>query len=273
MNPDSIVQIGPLALALDRLVAAGLILVFLTAIDRIVRRYGVKAWQPAGLALFAGLLGARIGHVWEHRASYTLNPSAALQFWLGGWNWAIGVASAGLVLILLLRQSRPVLASLTVLGALALIWTGFLASQDKKAALRLPPSLVLSGFPAANGKAQAWRLSELRGRPVVLNLWATWCPPCRREMPMLVTAAKSEGRATILLVNQGEQPAQVNAFLRSQGLDPGHVALDPAGLLGQFAAAKALPTTLFIASDGTVRQVHTGELTRVQLDIAIRALD
>lgn len=273
MNPDDIVQIGPLALALDRLVAACLILVFLTAIDWIVRRYSVKAWQPAAVALLAGLLGARIGHVWEHRASYALEPVAALQFWLGGWNWIAGVIATAMALTLLLRRMQPLVASLAVLAALSLVWTGFLASGEDKAALRLPPSLVLNGLPAANGKAQVWSLGELRGRPVVLNLWATWCPPCRREMPMLVTAAKSEGRATILLVNQGEQPAQVNAFLRSQGLDPGHVALDPAGLLGQFAAAKALPTTLLIASDGTVRQVHTGEITRVQLDIAIRALD
>lgn len=90
---------------------------------------------------------------------------------------------------------------------------------------------------------------------------------------MLTQAARAEHRATILLVNQGEQPAQVSAFLRAQGLDPAHVALDPAGLLGEMAGAAALPTTLFIASDGTVRQVHTGELTRVQLDIAIRALE
>lgn len=273
MNPDDIIQIGPLALALDRLVALGLILAFLTAIDWIVRRYEVKAWQPAAASLFAGLLAARAGHVWEHRASYALEPAAALQFWLGGWNWTIGVAVAGIVLLLLLRRLKPVLASLSVLTALSLIWAGFLASGESKAALRLPQSLVLNGVPAAADSAQAWRLSELRGRPVVLNLWASWCPPCRREMPMLTEVAKTETRARMLLVNQGEQQAQINAFLRSQGLDPAHVALDPTGLLGQIAAAKAMPTTLFIASDGTVRQVHTGEINRVQLDIAIRALD
>lgn len=273
MNPNDIVQIGPLALALDRLAAAGLILVFLTAIDWIVRRYEVTAWQPAGLALSAGLLAARIGHVWEHRASYALEPAAALQFWLGGWNWIAGVAGAALALALLLRKARPIAASMAVLGGMALVWAGFLASGESKAALRLPQSLVLTSAPTATGNAQVWRLGELRGRPVVLNLWATWCPPCRREMPMLIKAANSENRATILLVNQVEQPAQVSAFLRAQGLDPAHVVLDPTGLLGQIAGAKALPTTLFIASDGTVRQVHTGELTRVQLDIAIRALD
>lgn len=59
MNPDNIIQIGPLALALDRLVAVGLMLAFLTALDWIVRRYRVAAWQPAGVALLAGLVAAR----------------------------------------------------------------------------------------------------------------------------------------------------------------------------------------------------------------------
>ena len=273
MNPDDIIQLGPLALALDRLVAVGLILAFLTAIDWIVRRYQVKTWQPAALALFAGLLAARAGHVWNHRASYALEPVAALQVWLGGWDWVWGVTATAVVLILTLRRRAPVAGGLTVLGVLALIWAGFMTLGKDKPALRLPPSLVLAGVPTVNGKAQSWRMDQLRGRPIALNLWASWCPPCRREMPMLTEAARTETRATILLVNQGEQPAQVAAFLRSQRLDPANIALDPQGLLGEIAAAKALPTTLFIDSTGTVRQVHTGEITRVQLDIAIRALD
>ncbi len=272
MNPDDIIQLGPLALALDRLVAVGLILAFLTVIDWIVRRYQVKTWQPAAVALFAGLLAARAGHVWRHRESYALDPMAALQAWLGGWDWVWGVTATTLVLILTLRRRAAVAAGLAVLGALALIWTGFTMLGHSKPALRLPPSLVLKGVPEPSGKAQSWLMDQLRGQPLVVNLWASWCPPCRREMPMLTEAARTETRAMILLVNQGERPAQVATFLRSQRLDPAHIALDTNGLLGEIAAAKALPTTLFIDSTGTVQQVHTGEITRVQLDIAIRAL-
>ncbi len=273
MNPDDIIQIGPLALALDRLVAVALILAFLTALDWVIRRYRVTAWQPTVLSILAGLLAARAGHVWLYRESYALEPVAALQVWLGGWDWRFGVGAAGLVLILALRQPRPVMAGLAALAVLSVIWMGFLGLGADRSALRLPQGLVLEGAPPEAGRAPTWRIGQLRGRPAVINLWATWCPPCRREMPMLTQAARAEHRATILLVNQGEQPAQVSAFLRAQGLDPAHVALDPAGLLGEMAGAAALPTTLFIASDGTVRQVHTGELTRVQLDIAIRALE
>lgn len=82
-----------------------------------------------------------------------------------------------------------------------------------------------------------------------------------------------ERRAEILLVNQGETPAQVMAFLRAQGLAPTRIATDPSGLLGEMTGAGALPTTVFIDGDGTVRQIHTGEITRVQLDIGIRRLE
>ena len=273
MNPDNIIQIGPLALALDRLVAVGLMLAFLTALDWIVRRYRVATWQPAGVALLAGLVAARAGHVWQYRESYALEPVAAWQAWLGGWDWRAGVAATGLVLLLTMRRRKPVLAGLGVLGGLTLAWAGFLAAGENKSLLRMPQALTLERVAAEPGTLPPWQIGDLQGRPIVLNLWATWCPPCRREMPMLTRAAATERRAEILLVNQGETPAQITAFLRAQGLDPAHVASDPSGLLSEMTGAGALPTTLFIASDGTVRQVHTGEITRVQLDIAIRSLE
>lgn len=273
MNPDNIIQIGPLALALDRLVAVGLMLAFLTALDWIVRRYRVATWQPAGVALLAGLVAARAGHVWQYRESYALEPVGALQAWLGGWDWRAGVAATGLVLLLTMRRRKPVLAGLGVLGGLTLAWAGFLAAGENKSLLRMPQALTLERVAAEPGTLPPWQIGDLQGRPIVLNLWATWCPPCRREMPMLTRAAATERRAEILLVNQGETPAQITAFLRAQGLDPAHVASDPSGLLSEMTGAGALPTTLFIASDGTVRQVHTGEITRVQLDIAIRSLE
>lgn len=191
MNPDDIIKIGPLTLALDRLVAVGLMLAFLTALDWIVRRYRVAAWQPAGLALLAGLIAARAGHVWQYRESYALEPVAALQAWLGGWDWRAGVATTGLVLILTLRRRKPVLAGLGVLAGLTLAWAGFLAAGESKSSLRLPQALMLERVSARPGTLPHWQIGDLRGRPIVLNLWATWCPPCRREMPMLTRGGRN----------------------------------------------------------------------------------
>lgn len=265
MNPQDVIQIGPVALALDRLVALVLIAGFIAAIDRIVQHWRIRAWHPAVLAVIGGLVSARIGHVWQYRESYALDPAAVLQAWLGGWHWVAGVAGAALVLVASLRRQRAVMAALLVLGQLSGLWAIFLAIGQDRPMIRLPQGVALEQVPAGVATLPA-------GQPLVINLWATWCPPCRRELPMLASAAASERRAAIVLVDQGEDGAAVAAFLRRQQLDPLHVMLDPSGQLGAWAGAKALPTTLFVDAGGNVRQVHMGEITRVQLDIGIRTI-
>lgn len=267
MIPEQIVHIGPLALALDRLAAVAAFLVFLVAIDRIAGRWGAAIRQPGLIALIAGLIAGRVAYVWRYRVSFGLDPLSTLQAWLGGWDWLPGVAAAALVLVAVLRTLRGKVAGFVTLGMLSLAWWGFLSSSEKPVPLRLPSALSVE----LSGR-RTLTLKALHGRPVVLNLWATWCPPCRRELPMLVRAAHEEKRATILLVNQGEAPGWVRQFLHEQGLDPTAVAFDQQGMLGTLASAQALPTTLFIDGQGTVRQMHVGEMTRVQLDIAVREL-
>lgn len=265
MNPEDVIQIGPVALALDRLVALALIAVFIAAVDRIVQHWPVRARHPAVLAVIAGLVLARIGHVWHYRESYALDPAAAFQAWLGGWDWVAGVVGAAVVLAASLRRMRPALAALVALGLLSGLWGLFLALAQDQPMLRLPQGALLEQVAGGVTTVPV-------GRPAVINLWATWCPPCRRELPMLASAAATERRAAILLVDQGEDAARVAAFLERQGLDPRHVLLDPAGELGGWAGAKALPTTLFVDACGSVRKVHIGEITRVQLDIGIREM-
>lgn len=269
MNPDDIVHIGPLAMALDRLIALGLILVFLGAMEQVLRWFGTGPQRQAApltsaIALLVGLVAARAAYVWSHRDSFALDPVAALYVWLGGWTWSAGVIAAGVALVVMLRSRRAVVPSLGLLAALATVWA-FAERQEPRAPILLPADLP---FIMAQGGATT--TAELRGKPLVINLWASWCPPCRREMPMLIAAAGRERRATILLVNQGEPPDHVRAFLATQGLSGRDVALDPHGVLGTLAAAPALPTTLFVAADGTIRHIHVGEISRVQLDIAIR---
>lgn len=267
MNPNDIIQIGPLAMALDRLVAMGLILAFLAGMDWIVRRFRVSSWQPGALALLAGLVGARAAYVWVHRESFALDQVVVLEAWLGGWVWSTGVVTAALALVVILRKPRPIAAGLGLLATLSAVWWAFAEGQAPRSAILLPAGLR---FDMAQGGSIT--AGDLRGRPAVLNLWASWCPPCRREMPMLINAASRERRAALLLVNQGETSERVSTFLQSQGLSARHVALDQTGNLGAIAGSPALPTTLFVAADGTIRQTHVGEISRVQLDIAIRAL-
>lgn len=271
MNPNEIVHIGPLAIALDRLAALALILLFLGGMEAVLRRLGTAHQRQAaqsisGLALLAGIVAARAAYVWAHRDSFALDPAAALYVWLGGWVWTAGVVSTGLVLIVMLRNARALVPALGLLGALTAAWA-FAEKPGSHAPILLPADLPF--IMAQDGRITA---GELRGKPLVLNLWATWCPPCRREMPMLIDAANGENRARIVLVNQGEAAEQVGTYLQAQGMSAQHVAYDPQGILGTLTASTALPTTLFVAPDGTIRHIHAGEISRVQLDIMIRKI-
>ena len=265
MNPGDVVAIGPLVLALDRVAALGGVLVFLWAADWIQRRHGRGGASLGWWALAAGLIAARLGHVAENWQSFALDPLEVLRVWTGGWHWPSGIAAALAVLAARLGRSRALAESAAVLGLLALGWAGFLATRADQPALRLPPTLVLARLDGS-----VLPLSDYRGRPVILNLWATWCPPCRRETPMLVRAAGEAGAVPIVLVNQGEGRETVLRYLASEGLSAAPFVLDADSTLTALTGSRALPTTLLLDGTGTVREVHLGEINRVQIDILRR---
>lgn len=266
MNPGDVVTLGPIVLALDRVVALGMMLLFLWACDWILRRNRVDRASLSWWALAAGMIGARAGHVIAHWQSFALDPFEVLRVWLGGWHWPSGLVAALAVLGARLGRSRAMGELAAVLVVLGAVWAGFVASRNDDPALRLPQTVVLHKLDGRQAT-----LADYRGRPVILNLWATWCPPCRRETPMLVRMASAPGPIPIVLVNQGEQREAVVRYLASEGLSAGPVVLDPEGTLSQMTGSKALPTTLLVGPDGTVRAVHMGEVSRVQIDIMMRA--
>ena len=115
-------------------------------------------------------------------------------------------------------------------------------------------------------------LRDYAGQPLVVNLWATWCPPCRREMPVLMQAQQREAAITILFVNQGESAALVGEFLAAQQLSLDNLLLDEQVQLGQLVGSRALPTTLFYDAEGRQVGSHLGELSHASLERALERL-
>lgn len=116
-------------------------------------------------------------------------------------------------------------------------------------------------------------LSQLGGRPVVINLWATWCRPCREEMPLLQDAQRRYGdRVQFLGVNTKDDPSSAAEFLQELGVTyPQVVDLD--GDLLAFTRVPGLPVTLILQADGRIAGRQVGALTRSRLDALIgRAL-
>lgn len=111
------------------------------------------------------------------------------------------------------------------------------------------------------------RLSDLRGKAVVLNFWATWCPPCRNEMPVLQKAYekyRDEGVA-FLGIDVKESEAEVLQFVRKGGYGWTFL-LDTSGRVSSSYRVSGIPTTVFIDLEGIIRDIHVGELTASSLD-------
>lgn len=113
----------------------------------------------------------------------------------------------------------------------------------------------------------AMRLSELAGRPVLVHFWATWCPSCQVEMPVLAAAyaAHRDRGLEILAVNAGEADVTVASFRRRYQLTfP--ILMDADGRVAQQYGVVSIPTTYFVDRGGVVRSQYVGPLQPEQLD-------
>lgn len=221
-------------------------------------------------ALLAALLAARLAFVLQYLDAYLAAPVRMLDIRDGGWNpWVgLGVGAAWLGLLAWVRPTlRKPLAAAT--GAAAAVWlAGSMAlSSFGPQATRLPPFTLrdLRGAPV--------ELASFQGKPVVLNLWATWCPPCRREMPVLQQAQATHPALHVIFLNQGESAAQVQRFVASTGLPLRNVLLDADTRVGASLGHRALPTTLFFDRTGQLVDTRVGELSRATLADRLRKLD
>lgn len=135
----------------------------------------------------------------------------------------------------------------------------------------------------AGSRAQSFALQEVGGRPtslrdfrghlVILNLWASWCPPCRAELPDLERLYDaSRGQNLIVLgVNEGESRERAQAFARALRIHfP--ILLDEDQAYGRVYAALGLPTTVIIDARGTIVRGFDGALTFGQMRAAVSPL-
>ena len=133
---------------------------------------------------------------------------------------------------------------------------------------------------AGGGKAPAFTLTatdgakvslaDFAGKAVVINFWATYCPPCKAEMPLLKTAVPRAG-ARLVLINEGESPAMANAFLAQIGMGQPSL-LDPDLTVGRQYGLSALPMTIFVRADGTIDRKQIGQLDERVLESELSIL-
>jgi len=257
------ITIGPLVLAPDRfaaLLAVGMFLLIATLLARRID-HRLEAW--ASVVAFGGIVAARIGHVLLHWTSFAEEPWRIFAVWQGGFSVPSGLAVVALATALYagtVRFAAGAAAALLAAGVVGIVTLELTKASFGQAAPVNRMATLDGGFRS---------IRDFQDRPVVINLWATWCPPCRRELPMMGRMAAERQDVAFLFINQGESAATVRSCLSTARVDLRHVLLDAAMAVSRHYAAPGLPVTLYLRQDGTLASLHTGEISREALAAGI----
>jgi cytochrome oxidase Cu insertion factor (SCO1/SenC/PrrC family) len=122
-----------------------------------------------------------------------------------------------------------------------------------------PGDQAAPAFSATDLSGRPISLSQLRGRPVLLNFWASWCSPCRQEMPLIQQAARAHPQLAVVLVNERDDSGSARRFLAELGVHL-PVASDPQGQIGGAYQVNALPISVFVRPDGSVASRYPGAM-------------
>ena len=254
------VSLGPFPMSLVVLLVA-LVIAALVARSVVVPVPGEPKLKPLSTfldMLVVGVVAARLGFVLAWLPQYLADPWSIIRLGDGGFTIWAGVL-AGLAFGAWRARNVPALRRPLLFGAVAglaswaLLGGALLLMQQSAVKLPATELATLDGGSA--------RLSAMTGKPMVVNLWATWCPPCRREMPVLAKAQAKRSDVTFAFVNQGESEAVIRQYLGASSLQLDNVLLDLFSTVSQESGSRGLPTTLFFDASGRLVDTHMGELT------------
>ncbi len=172
------------------------------------------------------------------------------------------------------RRALPPIASVLaiVIGVMLIAGPAFLSSRpalESGMQSGMPQEgKLISDFDLPTLDGRRVRLSDLRGSPVLINFWATWCAPCKQEMPLIVEQYnwnKGEGlRVLAIDTLANDNLDDMRAFVKQFNMNF-DVLVDETDAIAGGWEVMGLPTTFFVRPDGTVAKVHVGQLTADQL--------
>lgn len=176
------------------------------------------------------------------------------------------------------RRSLIVTVALVGFGAVAL-FVGIRGIADVTKAETAPtessliPAFTPIKAPAITGQTitgKPFDLADYAGKPIILNFWASWCGPCRREIPAIAAFAKSHPEIQVLGVDYLDDVAEAAAFATANGATWPSVVDD--GPIGSSYKVPGLPTTFLINSQGQIVERILGEVTEPMLAARIKAM-
>jgi peroxiredoxin len=216
------------------------------------RSYAGLALGSLVFGIFAVLLGFVLIGLALGIAHLVKAPVRSGRAWAGvllsGFGLVISLAMVGLTvwLVQVIQSGRVVMGKET----LASQWRGKPA----------PPLEIVT----LDG--QRIRLRDLRGRRVVLNFWATWCGPCRRELPHFVELAQETPDDQITVIGlSAEDESELRPFIEENGVTYAVASVDKRSLPPPYGQVRSVPTTMIIDRNGTIQFITVGYLTRDKL--------
>ena len=233
------------------------------------RRKKIKITDTSLQIVLLSMVVARIVFVATWFEHYWKAPLSILDIRDGGFNVAAGIA-AGCALVAWRSWKQPMLRTPLAVGTLTflLAWGIAVPSADSIAGEIALPAVTLTTF---DGKLATFE-KIAHGKPLVVNLWASWCPPCRREMPLLVAAQKKHKDIAFVFVNEDSDRDEGLFFANQMNLPTGSIVADyDFGLMRMFGA-RVLPTTLYYSKNGELVATHVGGLSEATLQSDLQKL-
>lgn len=219
--------------------------------------------------VLVSMLVARVVFVAAWFEQYWNAPLSILDIRDGGFDVAAGIV-AGCALVAWRCWRQPMLRTPLAAGTLTflLAWGIAVPSADSVAGEVALPAVTVKTF---DGRLTTFK--ELaHGKPLVINLWASWCPPCRREMPLLVEAQKKNKNIAFVFVNEDNDPDEALFFADQMKLSTKSIVADyDFGLMRMFGA-RVLPTTLYYSKEGELVATHVGGLSEATLANGLQKL-
>ncbi|RKG29891.1 TlpA disulfide reductase family protein [Acinetobacter tianfuensis] len=216
-------------------------------------------------SVWVGLISARLVFILLNIEAYAASPIDMIKIQDKGFHLMGGVVAGGAWFYwknrnLMMKAKVALMLSFTAAAGAGLLLQTVLQQETHYPDLHFS---VLQKNGAVSAKQAA--LSSFEGKPTVVNLWASWCPPCHREMPVLARAQSQHPNVQFVMLNQGEDSAAVSAYLKRHQFDFQHVLLDTHGEVPAAMNMFGLPSTLFFDAQGRLLERHMGELTPAML--------
>ncbi|MDA3876463.1 MAG: TlpA disulfide reductase family protein [Halothiobacillus sp.] len=281
----SVISFGGLLISTPRLAFVIAVLAGMVVTPWLARRCGADrsgVERLGELFILTILLAARAGFAVRNWAAYRHAPWTTLYLWQPGYNIWAGIAGA-LFFIAIgaiswprvnMRQPTRLLAQGFTVPLLAFLGFHLMLPLWQRTG-QLGAGKPVPSLAMQNLDQQPVALKKFVGHPLVVNLWATWCLPCREEIPLLNQAYRhfADRDLTIVGMDLAEKPLTVRRFVAQRPIaypvwtDPTDIQshLSPSRTLFQSTGGLAIPTTLFIDCKGIIRDVQVGKLNSATL--------